>query len=110
MAEIAAMETFFDPHVFGMAVAARVEPALAGETHRVDDQRVAFPSPDGIAQPRSPRIDGKLPSVHVDLAIYGLHFIQEQHFAWRLDDLKRLRQKIGVRHAIRQASEIWTDN
>ena len=93
MAEIAAMEAFFDPHVFGMAVPAGVEPAPVVESDRVDDQRVAFPSPDRIAQPRSHGIDRKLPSVRVDLAVNGLHFIQEQEFAWCLDDLEGLRQR-----------------
>ena len=51
-----------------------------------------------------------LASVGEDLAEDGLHFVQHQDFAGRLNDLERLRQQIGVGHSIGQTDQAGTDD
>jgi hypothetical protein len=43
---VAPAESLFDAHLLAVPGAARIEPSLVVEPHRVDHQRVAIPSSD----------------------------------------------------------------
>src|SRR6185369_2657178 len=51
-----------------------------------------------------------LASIDEDLAEDGFHFVQHHDFAGRLNDLKWLRQQIGMGHSIGQALQVVTDD
>src|SRR5437773_1233356 len=110
MTEIAPMEALFDAHILGVSMAAGVQPTEIVESHGVDYQSVPVPFSDRIAQPYRRRIVREFAAVGEDLAEDGLHFVQEKGFAGCLNDLEWLRQQIGVRHPIRQTSQVGADD
>src|SRR5262249_42866037 len=79
-------------------------------SHRVDDERVAVPLADRIAEPRRRRIVWKRAAVREDLAEDGLHFIEDQHFTLGINYFEWLRQEIGMGHSIWEASQVWPDH
>src|SRR4030095_11047216 len=52
-----------------MRLAAAVEPELVVVADGVDDERVAFPSSDGVSPPRRDQIVEMLPPIHIDDAM-----------------------------------------
>ncbi len=91
MPEIAPMKSLLNAHVLAMAVSPGIEPCQIIKAHRVDHERVAFPFSDRVSQPRGSRIGRQFAAVGEDLAEDRLHFVQDDYFPRRLDDLERLR-------------------
>src|SRR6266508_3393993 len=61
-----------------MRMAALIEPELVVESDRVDDERVAFPPPDRMAEPRGIEVGGVLAPVQENLAkAVDVRFIQQ---------------------------------
>src|SRR5215510_1352641 len=106
MTEIPPLEALFDPHILTMPMAAGIQPTEIVESHGVDYEGVPFPSADRIPEPCRGRIARKFAAVGENLAEDGFYFVQDQNFAGSLNDLEWLRQQIGVRHSIRQTSQI----
>src|SRR5215471_10512854 len=110
MPEIAAVKAFLNAHILAVTVAAGIQPGFIVESRRVYNERVAVIFADRITQPCSCWIAGKRAAVGEDLPEDGLHFVQDQNFARRLNDLERLGQKVRMRHSIRKTLQVGTDD
>src|SRR5437764_1230339 len=100
--EVRARETLNEVQLIAVRVADRVEPRLVVEVDRVDDERVAFPMADRIAEPRRD-------AVSVRTAVDRNHreprvlLEEEREVLVALHDLHRLGRIDGPRHAEWQA-------
>src|SRR6516225_1375916 len=71
--------------------------------YSIHHQRIAFPTPDRVAQPRRLRVDRKLASVCIYLAVRVIRLVQDHDQARRLNDLERgIREDVSARDAQRK--------
>src|SRR5215831_424890 len=93
MAKIPAPEAF--DNVEGVAVRAEAEARNNGfcliEACRIDYQRVAVPSSDGVPRPGGIGILGKSPSVHEDLAVAGVKLVKNHDQSFKRKDFDRIK-------------------
>ena len=84
-------------------MAGEIEPCPAVEADSVDDEFVAFPVADGIAEPRGLRIRGMRPAIEENLAIaVNIAFKQEVDAGGRGHNLPGIRRLPGSAIRIRQ--------
>src|SRR6266852_7111461 len=105
MAEIAAVKALLKAQSLAAGMSEAIQPALIVESRRIHHERIAFPMPNRIAEPRRVGISGKLAPIRVYLAVRVIHLVQDHGHSARLNDLKgSICEHIGARDAERQAA------
>src|SRR6516164_6944405 len=77
MAKIAAVKALLNPQSFAPGMSETVQAPLVIESRGVYDQRIAFPMPNGIAQPRRLGIGGKFSPICVYLPVRVIHLVKD---------------------------------
>src|SRR5262245_6013447 len=98
VAEIGPREALHEMELIAVRVADGVETRPAVEVDGVDDQRVAFPVADRIAEPRGDAV-AVLTAVDGDDVEPGILLEQKREVLVALHDLHRLRRVDGAAHA-----------
>ena len=96
-AESWAAQSFGHGRATGHRSAKHVDPQIVPEAVRVDDERVSIPYGARIAVPRRIRIDGQWAPVNEDLAVHGVHFVQQHQEARSVYKLGEVRHDPGPR-------------
>src|SRR5215467_12037222 len=78
---------------FADRAATRVEPYVAAQTDRVDDQCVALPFRRRVTVPGGGRIDRQRTSIREDLAVARTELVENCNKAARLNDLLPMRKR-----------------
>src|SRR5579872_4927390 len=100
VSEVPAMEALDHPQRFAVRMPGRVERRFVIETRAFDDERIALPMPDGVAQPGRERILlRERAAIGIDLAMRVAGLVEDHGQARRLDDLHRFREQIGKGNA-----------
>ena len=66
---------------------------------RLDDEHVAFPPPDGVAEPRGIHVRGKGAAIGEDLAIRVHRFVEDDHHSRNFEDLEGVADQVRSRHS-----------
>src|SRR5262245_61337804 len=109
--EVRAREPFNRVKLLRVRGAAAVEPELVVVADGVDDERVAFPTTDGVTVPGGQQIVWMLAAIHVDDAMRTriAEFVQDvnlSHALWRQAEDHLPRVRIDARHAHRQTRDV----
>src|SRR5215510_7726355 len=109
--EVGARESLDGVELLRVRCPAAVEPELVVVADRVDDQRVAFPTTDGVAIPAREQILWMLAAIHVDDAMRArvAELVQDVNLSDAFgrqaeDHLPRVR--VDARNAHRQAGDV----
>src|ERR1700683_630249 len=82
-----------------------IQPAPVIEPRGIHHERIAFPMPYRIAEPRRVWIDWKLAPIRVYLAVRVIRLVQDHGLSARLNNLKgSIGEQIGARDAERQTA------
>src|SRR5215469_6677245 len=107
MAKVPASEAF--DNVEGVAVREEAEATNNGlrviEACRIDYQRVAVPSSNGVPRPSGIGVFGESPSVHEDLAVAGIKLVKDHDQSFKRKDFERIKPD-AHRKILRQTSPI----
>src|SRR4030095_14699356 len=86
--EVAPVKAFDGVESVTVRVAAVIKPRLIVEAFGFDDERIAFPSANGISHPSWLHLFGEVTPIGECLSVPSLVFKKNQHHSWRLDELE----------------------